>query len=131
MVKPLTHLKMKYNSRMDEGTEQKSFGKRLGHGILVSLLTVRFLFLSIIDWAVDTIGLAVREKDLFLGAALFLIGVFSFEVGRYCDGNAGDYLSCTRPAVYYYYDTFDIALIVLGAALVIAWFVKERMKVRG
>ena len=66
------------------------------------------------------------ETELFLGTALFAIGLFGFESDKYCDGNTSDYLSCTRPSTFYYFDWLDITLIVLGLFLVIIWVLKTR-----
>lgn len=76
----------------------------------------------------DHLEIIRREASLFAGLALFLVGVFGFHAGRYCDGNTADYLSCTRPAVYYYYGAFDLLLIVLGAFLITLWILKPRRK---
>ena len=81
---------------------------------------------SLIEGAKETFAAVVREFDLFLGNALLFIGLLSFESDKYCDGNTADYLSCTRPSTYYYFDALDIVLIVLGSTLVIAWFLKQR-----
>ncbi len=66
------------------------------------------------------------ETELFLGTALLTIGLFSFESDKYCDGNTSDYLSCTRPSTFYYFDWLDITLIVLGVFFVIVWVLKTR-----
>lgn len=81
---------------------------------------------SVVEGGKETFAAVVREFDLFLGNALILIGLLSFESDKYCDGNTADYLSCTRPSTYYYFDYLDIALIILGSTLVIAWFLKQR-----
>lgn len=73
----------------------------------------------------DQLQAILREPALFLGIALVLIGLLSFEVGRYCDGNTAQYLSCTRSAAYYYYDALDRTLVVLGAFFIIGWFVRR------
>lgn len=67
-----------------------------------------------------------READLFLGATLFLVGLLGFESARYCDGNLNDYISCTRPATYYYFDTLDIVLIVLGIFFMLIFHFKHK-----
>jgi hypothetical protein len=66
-----------------------------------------------------------RESELFLGTLLTIIGIFSFNSGKYCDGNTADYLSCTRPATFYYYGWFEIICIIVGVFLVILWFQKS------
>lgn len=66
------------------------------------------------------------EKELFLGSGLLLVGLLNFESGKYCDGNTADYLSCTRPATYYYFDTFGILLIIAGVFLVMLWLLRRK-----
>ncbi len=68
----------------------------------------------------------VREFELFFGTALLLVGFLGFESDKYCDGNTADYLSCTRPATYYYFDTLDTVLIVLGVFFILLWCVRVR-----
>jgi hypothetical protein len=68
------------------------------------------------------------EFELFLGTALALIGVLGFESGKYCDGNTADYLSCTHPTTYYYFNVVDIALVVLGACLVLVWVLNRTQR---
>ncbi len=81
---------------------------------------------SVVEGGKETCAAVVREFDLFLGNALLLIGLLSFESDKYCDGNTADYLSCTRPSTYYYFDWLDILLIIIGSTLIIAWFLKQR-----
>ncbi len=89
-----------------------------------SLFTVYF-FESTIDAVIDYAGVIAREKELFLGAALSLIGLFSFESDKFCDGNTAYYLSCTRPSTFYYFDALDITLIVIGVFFLLIWFLKH------
>lgn len=77
-------------------------------------------------WIGARANIIARESDLFLGTALFLIGFLGFESGRYCDGNSSDYLSCTRPATYYFYDATHITLVILGVFLIMVWFIRSR-----
>jgi hypothetical protein len=49
----------------------------------------------------------------------------NLQSGKYCDGNAADYLACTRPTTYYYYNGFEIFLIIAGIFLILLWFQKE------
>lgn len=81
---------------------------------------------SLLGGARETVAVIVREFDLFLGNALLVVGLLSFESDKYCDGNTADYLSCTRPSTYYYFDYLDIILVVIGATIVLAWFLKQR-----
>ncbi len=73
----------------------------------------------------DQFGALLREPALFLGAILLILGLMSFEVGRYCDGNTAQYLSCTRSAAYYYYDTLDRTIAVIGAFFLLGWYVRR------
>ena len=73
------------------------------------------------DWAIIK-----REGDLFGGAFIFLLGLLNMQSGKYCDGNAADYLACTRPTTYYYYNGFEIFLIIVGIFLILLWFQKRR-----
>lgn len=66
------------------------------------------------------------ETELFLGAALVAIGLLSFESDKFCDGNTADYLSCTRPSTYYFFDWLDVTLIILGIFLILIWVLKTR-----
>jgi hypothetical protein len=69
-----------------------------------------------------------RESDIFLGATLFSIGLLNFHSGKYCDGNAADYLSCTRPVTYYYYTWIEIGLVILGVYLILLWFLQRERR---
>ncbi len=99
---------------------------RMSHAFkFVSLLAV-YVIESGIDAAHLYARIIAREKEIFLGAALTLIGALNFNSARYCDGNTADYLSCTRPATYYYFDAFDTTLIVLGVFFILIWCLKRR-----
>lgn len=91
----------------------------------IALLFNRLVY-GVVDILADSLRTIAREKELFLGTGLALLGLLNFNVGRYCDGNTAEYLSCTRPAVYYYFDALDIALIIVGVFLVLVWFVRVR-----
>ena len=84
------------------------------------------LFDRAIDAGEENVHIIRRESDLFLGTFLFLVGLLNFHSGRYCDGNAADYLSCTRPVTYYYFSWLEMILIVLGIFLVMLWFLKRQ-----
>lgn len=73
----------------------------------------------------DQIRIMIREARLFLGTLLVLVGLMNYEVGKYCDGNTAEYLSCTRPAVFYYFDTLDIVLVIVGFFFLLAWYVRR------
>ena len=80
------------------------------------------------DLAYDDARVIKREVQLFVGMAFLLVGFFHFKSGKYCDGNAADYLSCTRPSTYYYYGGLEIILLILGSFLVVLWFLKSRAR---
>ena len=91
----------------------------------LSLFTM-YIFERLADLSVEYTRIIAREKEIFLGSALLLLGLFNFNSSRYCDGNSADYLSCTRPATYYYFDAIDIVCIILGVFFVLVWFLKRR-----
>ncbi len=103
-----------------------SFVARVRNRLWVMGMFVMYLLDRLVSWLGVRATIVARESDLFLGAALFLIGLLGFESGRYCDGNSADYLSCTRPATYYFYDAPHTILIVLGVFLILLWFVRAR-----
>jgi hypothetical protein len=104
-------------------TQHESLIKRVARIIWVSV----FKSLDkIMDSAEENAVIIKREVNLFLGAAFAIFGAFNFQSNKYCDGNAADYLSCTRPVTYYYYGVFEIALIILGAFLIMLWFLKRK-----
>ncbi|MFZ2555212.1 MAG: hypothetical protein WAZ27_03825 [Minisyncoccia bacterium] len=89
-------------------------------------LLMHFLFDRLVAATTANTLLMLREIDLFLGTALLAIGFFSFESDKFCDGNTADYLSCTRPSTFYYFDTLDIFLIVVGIFFILLWVLKSR-----
>lgn len=91
--------------------------------IWISIEYVSFQFFEALG---DRIKTMRKEIDLFLGAIFLFIGVLNWSSGKYCDGNTADYLSCTRPATYYYYGSFEIVLVVLGVLLILVWYIKNR-----
>lgn len=70
-------------------------------------------------WCASRARVVWRNSDAFLGLFLLLVGVLNIHAARFCDGNSADYLSCTRPAVYYFYSGIDSALIIAGAFLLL------------
>lgn len=84
------------------------------------------VFDTFLDSVADAISIVMREFTLFLGTALVLIGLLGFSSDKFCDGNTADYLSCTRPNAYYYYDWFHITLVVIGVFFVMIWFLRRR-----
>ncbi len=82
-------------------------------------------FDNLLDSSVRNVAIMWREFDLFFGALAFFVGLLGFDAGKFCDGNTADYLSCTRPTAYYYFDSIDIALVVLGAFFIMLWTLKR------
>jgi hypothetical protein len=85
-----------------------------------------YLFDAVLVSVQENAAIMRRESQLFLGSALLVLGLFGFESGKYCDGNTANYLSCTRPATYYYYDYLDFACIIIGISLLLLWYIKRR-----
>lgn len=92
----------------------------------ISWRFVIYLLEGVADGIVDAWHVIRHEAGLFWGVGFFVVGLFGFRSGRYCDGNTAEYLSCTRPATFYYYDWLHIALIVLGVFLILVWVLKNR-----
>lgn len=106
--------------------EQKGVWARIVNAGTFVWLLIQYLFDRSLDALARDFIIIQREADLFLGAALTLVGLLGFESARYCDGNLNDYISCTRPATYYYFDTLDITLTVLGAFFILVWYFKHK-----
>lgn len=85
-----------------------------------------YIFDGVVEALSGNIAVVRKEVQLFLGSALVIIGFFGFESGKYCDGNTADYLSCTRPSTYYFYDYVDLTCLILGVTLILLWVVKRR-----
>jgi len=87
-------------------------------------------FLYLVDLLIyGTLGnfnIIKNNINLFLGTFLFVFGLLNFQSGKYCDGNTSEYLSCTRPTTYYYYDGLDIAIIIIGLFLIMIWVLKKK-----
>ncbi len=113
-----------YNTGMEETRD--SFGVRLRNRLWLAGMFVMYLMDRFGVWIGARVNLVVKEVDLFLGVALFIVGLLGFESGRYCDGNSADYLSCTRPATYYFYDAPHTILIILGIFLIMMWVLRDR-----
>ena len=106
----------------EEGFERaQRRGRRasIGKSVFYSL---GYLVLMIKDAIIDDIARIWNNMRLFLGMVLVLSGVLRFSSGRYCDGNVADHFSCTRPTTYYYFSEVSIALIIIGAILIVLWF---------
>ncbi len=111
-----------YNSGMEPEYEYESKRK----GLLARLRDRFFIFLDwLIDLCEDNLRVIFKEKDVFFGAALAIIGVMHFRTGKYCDGNTADYLSCTRPVAYYYYGALEIFLVLIGVCFILLWILKR------
>ena len=104
--------------------------KHIRRSFLLLWLLTLYICDRLIDACGEYVGIIRKEPELFFGAALLLAGLLSFERGKYCDGNTADYLSCTRPATYYYFGWLNITLILLGVFFIMFWHFKrvERKK---
>ena len=102
---------------------RKYKGKRMGRIAWLTTLHVLDLLTDAVEnnWAIIS-----RESDLFLGSLLTLLGLLNFQSSKYCDGNAADYLSCTRPTTYYYYNGLEVALVIIGTFFILLWFLKRK-----
>lgn len=90
----------------------------------VWIATFRF-FDHVLDSVETDWHIIKREGDLFSGALVLLLGALNVQSGKYCDGNTSDYLSCTRPTTYYYYNGLEVALIIIGVFLILLWWQKQ------
>lgn len=95
---------------------------RLGRYLVALAL---YLFESSLRGLRTNVAIIVSELTLFAGSLLLTLGLLGFESDRYCDGNTAQYLSCTRPAVYYFYDSIDKIAIALGVMLILVWWRKR------
>lgn len=92
--------------------------------VFIRLLSAFSLFLY--DRIRDDLILILYNGRLFFGIALILIGVLSFDSGKYCDGNTSSYYACTRPSTYYYYSWWAITLAIVGLFLIVLWFLHRK-----
>jgi lipoprotein signal peptidase len=97
---------------------------------IVWLLTL-YAVDRLIDATEEYLWLIRQELELFIGVILLAVGALSFNAARFCDGNTVDYLSCTRPAVYYYFSWFDITLVILGVFYLMFWYLKRHNQKMG
>jgi hypothetical protein len=89
-------------------------------------LLIDYGFNACVDALGSYVAVIRREVELFLGVMLSILGIMSFDADKFCDGNTADYLSCTRPTAYYYFDTWDKVLVVVGVVLIMIWFVRRK-----
>lgn len=80
----------------------------------------------LIGAAEEYLGIIRQEFEFFFGAAFLSLGLLGFDTARYCDGNTVDHLSCTRPAVYYYFGWLDITFVILGVFFLMFWYLKQK-----
>jgi hypothetical protein len=98
---------------------------RLGRGVWMVSLFAHYIYDVVLDAAAEDWKLLKRDARVFVGTLFLVIGVFGFSSGKYCDGNTADYLSCTRPSTYYYYDKLHILLIILGVFFILFWMLPK------
>ena len=115
---------------VEKTQEQHTAAKgKVGTFISTTWVSIEYVSVRIAEALAENFRIIRSETNLFLGVTLFLLGLLNWSIGKFCDGNSADYLSCTRPTTYYYYGSFEIILILLGVVLVLIWLVKKR-KVR-
>ena len=86
----------------------------------------RGLWLVAADEAMRDWLLIRREPDLFIGIAFLVVGLLGFDSGRYCDGSSSEYISCTRPATFYFFSPFDTLFVIAGAFFIALWTQKRK-----
>ena len=111
---------------MKIGHKTTSFGRSIVIVVRRAFFTLGALALFIRDELVRDVQDIVLSGRLFLGIALSLVGFLSLASDKYCDGNAANYYTCTRPATYYYYPWWAILLIVIGSFLIVLWFLRRQ-----
>ena len=107
-----------------------TFLKRVKWVARVAWLILEHVFDLIADVLEEYAHIMRREFELFFGTAFVGIGLLNFQNGKNCDGNTADYLACTRPSTFYYYNWFEITLVVIGVFLILLWFMKRQGKKR-
>lgn len=107
-------------------TGRVPLGLKLKRAVRMVWLVIERLFDILMDALVEYAHIIWREMEVFFGSALLLVGVFGFQNGKNCDGNTADYISCTNPSTFYYYDWLQIAVIVIGVFFIMLWFFKLR-----
>jgi hypothetical protein len=80
---------------------------------------------GVLDFVTGSLRTIAHNKALFIGTALTLVGLLSFESGKFCDGNTADYLSCTRPSTFYFYSPLEITVVVIGVFFILIWMLNR------
>jgi hypothetical protein len=111
---------------MKIGHKTTSFGRNIAMMARRAFFTLGALVLFIRDELVRDVQDIVLSGRLFLGITSLLVGLLSFASDKYCDGNAANYYTCTRPATYYFYPWWAILLIVIGSFLIVLWFLRRQ-----
>ena len=101
--------------------------RRIGR---IAWLLIERVFDLVVDALIEYARIIWREIELFLGMALVSIALLNFENGKNCDGNTADYLSCTNPSTYYYYNWIEILAFVIGAFLLTLWYFRSKERSR-
>ncbi len=86
------------------------------------------IYLFVYDKIRDDVTYVMYNMRLFIGVALFIVGLLSFASDRYCDGNTSNYYACTRPTTYYYYPWWSVMLIIAGSFFIVLWFLRKNKK---
>jgi len=110
---------------MDEHIVVKGKRKRPARALRWLLLVVAAVAMVFRDKVQKDVALIMAHSRLFVGIAMFSIGILMFQSDKYCDGNPSVYAACTRPSTYYYYPWWAIILVVLGSFLVVLWFLRK------
>lgn len=117
---------------MEPATDRRhaTFGQKVKRTAYIGWLFVEYVFDRLADRAERYGAIVRRESELFLGAALIVIGLMNFENGKNCDGNTTDYLSCTRPSTFYYFTWWEILFVVAGVFLIVIWLLERNSRRR-
>jgi hypothetical protein len=117
-----------HNTSMPEHikTEHEPRKGRVSSLAQTTWVSAEYVSVNLVDALQENLRMMLREADLFIGVIFTLLGLLNWSSAKYCDGNTSDYLSCTRPATYYYYGALEITLIIVGVLLVVIWALKQR-----
>lgn len=110
----------------EEGFTDTPRRERRGSPAKSIFYSLGFFILMIRDAIVDDVVRIWNNARLFLGIILILSGFLRFSSGRYCDGSVADHYSCTRPSTYYYFGELSIILIIVGAILIVLWWLSRQ-----